>query len=202
MKAKTRNQKYNAIVSATEKNLNACVVELAESYLEDFPDSQGGWDMYSLALYRIDRLQDAKKAVLKAIKLLDDSDKRKRSSWLLHRLGHIYESSGNVRKAIEYYEKAHNSNRSEATFLIYKGIMLLRTEKFDEAADVLHKATECDEGCIDEAFYNLGVARLIQKSYKESQICFEKALKIDPKYKEAMQQLKDVKKVMEILEQK
>ncbi len=202
MKTKTRKQRYNEIISATKQDLNACVIELAKSYLKDFPNSQGGWDMYSLALYRIDRCKDAKKAVFKAIDLLDESDKKRRLSWLLHRLGHIYKNSGKLHKAIEYYEKAPNSNPSEATFLIYQCIMLMRIEKFDAAADILLKATRCEEGCIDEAFYNLGVVRMAQRNYEEAISCFEKALEIDPKYKEAKQQLKDVKKVLEIIENK
>ena len=72
MNPKTRKQRYNAIVSAVEKELNAYVIELAEIYLKDFPESQGVWDMYSLALYRIDRFKDAKKALQKSIGLLDE----------------------------------------------------------------------------------------------------------------------------------
>jgi tetratricopeptide (TPR) repeat protein len=199
MKPKTRKQRYNAIISAVNHNLNACVVELAESYLKDFPDSQGGWDMYSLALYKIDRLKDAKKALNKAIGLMDESNRQLRLSWLLCRMGHIYENSGKFQEAIKWYAKAHDANPSEATFLIYQGVILLRLEKFDEAADLFLKAIKSEEGCIDEAFYNLGVVRLIQKRYKESLTCFEKALEIDPKYKEAKHQLKDIKKVIAIL---
>ncbi len=200
MKIKTRKQRYREIVSADNKGLNACTIELVESYLKDFPDSQGAWLIYSLALYRIDRFTDAKRALFKTIELTEESENN--FSWLLCRLGRIYESSGHFHKAIEWYKKAHHSNPSEATFLIYQGVMLLRTEKFDEAADVLIKATECTEGFVDEAFYNLGVVRIVQRNYVEAILCFEKALGIDPKYKEAKQQLKDMKKVLEVLEKK
>lgn len=202
MKIKTRKQRYNEIVSATSNDLNACVIELAESYLKDFPNSQGAWDMYSFALYRIDKFKDAKKACLKAIKLLDETNKQRRLSWLMLRIGHIFEDSGKFHKAIEWYDKAHNENSSEATFLIYYGRMFLRVEKFDKAAEAFQKATKCKEGCIDEAFYNLGVTCLIQRNYKKAKSCFEKALEIDPKYNEAKQQLKDIDKVLEILNKK
>ena len=198
MKTKTRKQRYNEILSATRQDLNACLIELAELYLKDFPNSLGAWDMYSLALYRIDRFKDAKKAVQKALKLTEESDSRR--GWLLCRMGHIYENSGNFQKAIEWYRKAHLANQLEATFLIYEGVILLRMEKSVEAEETLIKATKCVEGCTDEAFYNLGVVRLTQKRYNEALTCFENALKIDPKYKEAKQQLKDTKKVLAILE--
>ncbi len=164
MKHKTRKQRYNEIVSATTKSLNACVIELAESYLKDFPNSQGGWDMYSLALYRIDRFKDAKKAVYKSIELIDEPNKQRRLAWLQCRMGDIYKDSGHFHKAIEWYQKAHNTNLSEATFLIFQGVTFLRIEKFDEAIETLEKATKCEKSCIDEAFYNLGVAHLIQRS--------------------------------------
>jgi len=158
--------------------------------------------MYSLALYRIDRFKDAKKAVYKSIELIDEPNKQSRLAWLQSRMGDIYKDSGHFHKAIEWFQKAHNTNSSEATFLIYQGVMFLRIEKFEEAIETLQKATRCEKGCIDEAFYNLGVAYLIRKKFEESLKCFEKALQIDPKFKEAKQQLKDVKKVLEISQNK
>ena len=114
-------------------------------------------------------------------------------------MGRIYEDSGQFNKALEWFIKAHEHNNSEATFLIYQGVMLLRTEKFGEAVEVFQKATKCKEGCVEEAYYNLGIAQITQRNYKEALSCFEKALKLDPKYKEAKQQLRDMKKVLEIL---
>lgn len=200
MKVKTRKQRYREIISAEDRNLNSCVIELAEKYLADFPDSQGAWSMYCYALYRVDRFKDAKKALFKTLELTKDTDEN--HSWLICKLGSIYEDSGHFHKAIDYFEKAHLSNPTEATFLIYKGVLLLRIGKFEKAGETLILATKCKEGCIDEAFYNLGVVRIAQKNYQEAQICFEKALEIDPKYKEAKPQLKDVTQVLSILENK
>jgi len=202
MNQKTRKQRYKEIVSAVENELNACVIELAENYLKDFPESQAVWNMYSLALFRIDRFKDAKKALYKSIELIDEPNKQSRLAWLYCRMGDIYRDSGHLHKAVEWFQKAHETNLSEATFLIYKGVTFLRIEKFDEAIVTFQKATNCENGCIDEAFYNLGVAHLIQRNYSEARSCFEKALEIDPKYKEAKQQLKDVTKVLEHLSQK
>ena len=196
MKQKTRKQRYREIISADNKDQNATVIELAKDYLRDFPDSQGAWLRYGLALSNVSRFKDAKKALHRLLKLYGKFDEN--SSWYLCRVGRIYENSGHFHKAIEWFHKAHLANISEATFLIYKGVSLLRIEKFDEAAETLIKATQCSEGCIDEAFYNLGVVRIAQENYEEAFTCFEKAIQIDPKYKEAIQQLKDVEKVLEI----
>ena len=154
--------------------------------------------MYGLALYKTDRLKAAKKALQKAIELLDDTNKAERLSWLFCRMGHIYESSGNLRIALEWHEKVHLANPKEATFLIFQGRVFLRKERFDEASKIFQKATKCKEGCIDEAFYNLGVTYLIQRNYRKAKLYFQKAKKIDPKYKEAKQQLKDVNNLLKI----
>jgi tetratricopeptide (TPR) repeat protein len=176
--------------------MNASVIGLAESYLKDFPNSQGAWSLYSLALSNLSRGKEAKKALLKTMRLHKDSNDF--HGWLLCRMGNIYKDSGNFSKAIEWYKKAHNAIPEEATFLIHIGVTFLRIEKYDEAAATLIQATKCSEGCIDEAFYNLGVVRMAQKKYKEASVCFERAIKVDSKYKEAKQALKDVRKVLEI----
>lgn len=196
MKQKTRKQRYRELSSLADKELNASVVEFAKNYLDDFPDSKGAWSMISDSLYRLSKMNEAKKALLKTINLRSDSGEH--LGWLLCRMGNIYKDSGNFRKAIEWFKKAHDEIPQEATFLIYIGVTFLRIGKCDEAAESLAKAALCKEGCIDEAFYNLGVVRMAQERYEEASLCFDKALKIDPKYKEAKQALKDMKKVLEI----
>ena len=84
MSSKTREQRYQEIILADDKELNSCVIELAESYLKDFSDSQGAWLMYSFALYKTDRFKEAKKALLKTMKLTQESDDN--FSWLLCRM--------------------------------------------------------------------------------------------------------------------
>lgn len=199
MKPKSRKQRYQEIVKADDNELYSCVVELAEAYLKDFPDSQGGWIILSRAFRNTDRFTEAKTALVRAMKLADESDAN--YCWMLCNMGRIYQESGQLQKALLWFKKAHEHNNSEATFLIYQGIIYLRTEKYDEAVEILSKAAKCNEGCIDEAFYNLGVALLIQRNYTKAKSCFEKALEIDPKYKKAKQQLKDVMKVLEYLSQ-
>lgn len=196
MKPKSRKQRYRELTRLADRELHASVIVFAEIFLRDFPDSKGAWSIYSDALYSISKVKEAKKALLKTIELYIDSDEY--YAWLLCRMGHVYRESGNFRAAIRWYRKAHLAEPEEATFLIFLGIIFLRLGNYDEAAKALTGATKCRNGCIDEAFYNLGVVRMAQSRYAEASLCFEKALEIDGKYKEAEQQLKDVKKVLEI----
>ena len=198
MKEKTRKQRYSELSKLADQELNASVIEYAEKYLNDFPDSKAAWSIYSLSLKNLSKVAEAKKALLKAIELYTDSDEN--FPWLLNRMGHIYENSGNFPKAIEWYKKAHKHTPEEATFLIYLGLTFLHLGKFDEAEETLIKATKCKEGCIDEAFYNLGVTQMAQKKYEEALSNLKIARKIDPKYEEAKQAINDVKNALQILE--
>ena len=62
-----------------------------------------------------------------------------------------------------------------------------------EAEHVHRKATICEKGCIDEAYHNLGLVLRGQGKLEEALQCFEKAIAIDPDYKEAKHALADVK---------
>jgi tetratricopeptide (TPR) repeat protein len=66
-----------------------------------------------------------------------------------------------------------------------------------DAAAVHRRATRCKEGCIDEAFLNLGFVLRALERYSEARKCFQRALEIDPKYKEAKEALADIEGVME-----
>jgi tetratricopeptide (TPR) repeat protein len=194
MKPKTRKQRLRELQSVANQGLNACVIELAIQYLSDFPSSSTAWFIYGESLHNLSRFKDARKAMFKAIKLCPESSEH--FQWLVCQMGNIYKESGHFRKAVEWYKKAHEKNPEEATFLIYAGLMFLKLENYVEAEEALRQATLSKEGCIDEAFYNLGVVLIVQRKYEEALFCFEKALEIDPKFKLAKQQRKDVKRVL------
>ena len=86
--------------------------------------------------------------------------------------------------------------------LIYLGTSHYHLGKISEAEQILKKATNCNEGFSDEAFYNLGIVYGSQKKYQEALHCFEKAIEIDSKYSLAKGALKDVKKSLSISENK
>ncbi|HRH41520.1 MAG TPA: tetratricopeptide repeat protein [Pyrinomonadaceae bacterium] len=197
MKIKTRKQRLKELQSFANKGLNACVIELAEKYLIDFPKSGIAWFIYYEALRNLCNFEEAENALIKAIEFIQNPEEN--LSWLYLQMGELFEDSGKFLKAIEWFQKAHEANQNEATPLIYQGRMLLRTKKYNEAAETFLKATKCNDGCIDEAFYNLGVVCIAQRKYEEAKIYFKKALEIDPKYKEPKQQLKDVTQILAIL---
>ncbi|HEU0039702.1 MAG TPA: tetratricopeptide repeat protein, partial [Verrucomicrobiae bacterium] len=52
-------------------------------------------------------------------------------------------------------------------------------------------ALKCSEGCIEEAYFNLGGVLLAHRRYEEAIECYRKALNIDPKYGIAKKRLRD-----------
>lgn len=76
--------------------------------------------------------------------------------------------------------------------MIYLGLTLALQGRLRDAERVHRSATQCLEGCIDEAFYNLGLVLRAQERYQEAAECFREAIRRDPKYRIARRALRDV----------
>jgi len=59
----------------------------------------------------------------------------------------------------------------------------------------MRRALQCPEGCLDEAYFNLGGYLLRQGNYEEARDCYLKALEIDPEYTLAIKRLADVERI-------
>ena len=60
------------------------------------------------------------------------------------------------------------------------------------------RAVQCHKGCVDEAWYNLGLVLRALERYDEALECFGRALAIDPQYKDARLAKRDVAKVLRL----
>jgi Flp pilus assembly protein TadD len=82
----------------------------------------------------------------------------------------------------------------EATYHIFLGALLAKQGRLDEAEESHRRAIACAEGCIDEAFLNLGFVLRAQERFPEAADCFRHAIHLDPAYRAARQALKDVER--------
>jgi tetratricopeptide (TPR) repeat protein len=57
---------------------------------------------------------------------------------------------------------------------------------------VLRRGVSCLEGAREEALLFLGLTLVASEKYAEARGCFRKALRIDPKYREARKELLDL----------
>ena len=194
MKAKTRRQRFRELQVVANQDLNACIIELAQDYLRDFPKHGSVWLDYGVALTNFARYKEARSAFLKAIRYM----KPEHLSLPYYYMGQLYGYQGNYRRAAEWYRKAAEADPDTAGHLIFLGDALSKMGKLTEAERCFGKAVKCKEGMIDEAYYNLGVTLARRGKYKEALACFEEALKIDPKYTLAKQAIKDMRRVLTI----
>lgn len=106
--------------------------------------------------------------------------------------GHLLEARGDFLGAEQLFMQAHQLDPDDATCLIYAGSVAFRRGDIGRAEALARQATECSDGCIDEAWFNLGGYLLSAKRYSEAADCYRRALDIDPNYDIARERLSDV----------
>ena len=136
-----------------------------------------------------------------AEKLLQDALENcpERLSHLVQRaLGELYKSQQRWVEAEHAFQAAMIGREDDATSYIYLGTCYALQGRLDEAEAQHRRGTECGEGCIDEAWLNLGLVLRARRRYEEAESCFEQALEMDPEYRAAARALADVKEARKI----
>jgi tetratricopeptide (TPR) repeat protein len=113
-------------------------------------------------------------------------------------MGNLFRDRGDFVVAEEWYRKAIDHSPDDAQGHIYLGTMLAGLGRLDDAEQVHRKAIACKAGCIDEAYYNLGLVLRARERYAEALECFDRALSIDPQYKVARLAKRDVQNAMRV----
>jgi tetratricopeptide (TPR) repeat protein len=115
---------------------------------------------------------------------------------ILEQRGHRFELMGNFSAAEELHMKAHDLVPNDATYLIYAASAAFRRGDIHRAEELARKAILCRDGCLDEAYSNLGGYLLVQKRYSEARECYLRAIEIDSEYTIAKERLADVELVI------
>src|SRR5262249_13014750 len=112
---------------------------------------------------------------------------------------HLYQARGEYARATEWFGKAIEAAPADTQGYIYQGGVLTLQGCLCEAEDVYRKATEnCYEGCLDEAFLNLGLVLRAQDRFEEAAECFREAIHRDPGYRAARRALRDVERCLKL----
>ena len=170
-----------------------CTVELARRYLAAHPKDCVAWIYYADALCDMARHTEALAALRRAVRLFPP----KKLHLVYYPFGNVHKHRGAFRIAERWYRRAVDVSPSDATYRIFLGGFLARAGRLQEAEAVHRRATRCKEGCIDEAFLNLGLVLRALERYADARKCFLRALVINPKYKAAREELSDVEHVIE-----
>jgi tetratricopeptide (TPR) repeat protein len=172
----------------------ACAVAIAKRYLDEYPNHAVAWLSHGISLYSIARYPEALAALRRAARLCPPEKLH-----IVHsHLGHLHHWRGNYHLAKNWFRKAMASSPTDASAYIYLGGLLALEGRLKEAEKTHRRATLCEQGCIEEAFLDLGFVLRAQERYPEALACFQRALEIDPKYKDAKKALIDVERVIEI----
>jgi tetratricopeptide (TPR) repeat protein len=185
--------RWDRLRAAHKADLPALTAARAREFVTEHPGCGPAWKMLGSALAELARYREAEDALLQAIALCPDD-----KLWIpLAEMGHMYRARGEYRAAAAWYRKAIEAAPDEASPRIYLGGVLAKSGRLHEAEAAHRAATECAEGCRDEAFLNLGLVLRALERYEEAARCFEAALHIDPKYQAAKRALRDVRSMLQ-----
>ena len=174
---------------ADNRDQIAVVVELCKKHLRKFPEHGPAWLRYGMALAAFARYAEAEKAIYRALQLCP-----KESRFAPYvQLGHLVEAKGDFKQAAVWYRKAVNQKPQDADYHIFLGHNAFKRGLLKQSEAHYRRAIQCSEGCLEEAYFNLGGSFLGKRNYAEAIKCYEEALKIDPKYKIAKERLDDAK---------
>ena len=185
----TSKEDWKQICLADERGQTAVVIELCKKYLCQFQNDGFAWVWYGMAQTKLFRYTEAEKAIRQAFKFCP----KKGLPVVYVQMGEIYKGKGDFKKAAFWYRKALKQKPQDATYYIYLGDNAFKCGLFKEAKNYFRNALKCSEGCLDEAYFNLGGILLGERNYSEAVKCYEQALKIDPKNKTYKERLDDAK---------
>lgn len=185
-----RQSRYERLRRLSHRPFPASTIRYAQRYVTDYPDHGPGWLQLGIALVELARYEEAERALGKALELCPPG---KRQIPLGH-LGHLFKLAGDYDQAAAWFRKAVEADPGDATYHIYLGALLARQGRLHEAEDVHRVAASCTEGCIDEAYLNLGLVLRAQERFREAADCFREAIRLDPNYRTARRALRDVER--------
>lgn len=168
---------------------------LCERILEGNPDHGPTLNRYADCLNGLS-LYDQSAAVV------DHAEKIVPKNWLhlvFIQRGHRLKNMGDYAGAETQYLVAHDMAPGEA-YLIFAASAAFCRGDIQRAEELARKATECPEGCIDEAYSNLGGYLLAQQRYEEARDCHLKALEITPDYRPAIRKIAELELIQSQLD--
>jgi tetratricopeptide (TPR) repeat protein len=193
----SQKARFKKLEAAYDRELYSCSIELGKRYLTDYPNDILARLLYGIALRKLARYAEARRAIQRVIKACS-------KKWLhlpYAQMGMLYDDQGNLERAAHWFRKSIEARPSDATYRIFLGSVLARRGSLTEAEECHRRATKCTAGAIDEAYFNLGLVLRAREKYEAAMDAFQKALELDPSYKAVKEEMKDVEKVLGLRKQ-
>ena len=173
------------MLKATREGDYARVVERGAAVLASGADPSSIIMLYADAFEELGRTSEARDAFTLALTILPAARHRR----VLDALAALELHAGAFVAAEAYCHRAIALAPDHASAYIYLGIVYDRTDRVADAELQLARATDCSEGAIDEAWYNLGGVQLKLGCTSEAESSLRRALAIDPDYELALEAL-------------
>jgi tetratricopeptide (TPR) repeat protein len=161
-------------------------------YLADYPGVWTAWMFVGIALVELARYEEAEQAFAKAIDFCPAEKRQVPFS----QMGHLFREAGDYDQAAGWYRKVIAADPGNAAGHIFLGAVLAKQGRFHEAEAEHRAAIACPEGCIDEAYLNLGFVLRARERFAEAAECFREAIRLDPEYRPARRALRDVERCL------
>ena len=184
--------RYKRLQRLSNGPFRALTILYARRYLRKYPDHGPGWMLLGIAFVELARYEEVEQALANSI---ERCPPEKRQIPLAH-MGHLFDAAGDYEAAAAWYRKAIDADPIDATYRIYLGGVFAKRGRLYEAEEAHRAAVGCAEGCIDEAYLNLGFVLRAQERFAEAAHCFREAIRLDPAYREARRALRDVERCM------
>jgi tetratricopeptide (TPR) repeat protein len=183
---------WTRVREAIDAGHSAMAVLLLKRFLNDFPDFCFGWYFLSSEFINIHRYDEAEEALTQAIAFASEESRRN----LLGQMGHLFREQGNYDRAAHWYREAIDAAPHNASAYVYLGALFAVQGRLTDAETIHRKAITCSDGCIDEAYYNLGLILRAQERFVEAGDCFREALRLTPNDRIAKQALRDAERCL------
>jgi tetratricopeptide (TPR) repeat protein len=185
--------RFEEIALADERDQTGYTRYLCELYLKDYPDHWPTLIRYAGSLISLGQYPAAQIALDQAQANVPE----KYRHLVLSQRGHLLKAQGDFAGACELYLQAHKISPDDATYLIFAGSVAFDQGDIARAQALTRQATQCSEGSLDEAWFNLGGYLLSDRQYTEAADCYRRALAIDPDYQIAKDRLADVELIVQ-----
>ena len=187
-----RKERFDLLRVASDQGHLALTIELAKLYLAQFPDDAWALIYFGMALQDLARYHEARSAFSTSLAVMPPENHER----LFRQLGLLSQEESQFEEAEHWFRKALEARPDDATAYIYLGAMLAKNGRLEEAETWHRRAVACPEGCIDEAYLNLGYVLRAKEEYLEALECFREALRRDPLYEAAQVALEDMEQVL------
>jgi len=178
------------LISASDSNLLASTVRLADDYLALSPGSVKALIDKAHALAGMSRYEESLSVYQTAIEALPDDQS---PDAIYGEIGNLYRTKGDFLQAIVYYRKQIESDPDDATGYLFLGTLQLQQGDIDAAQETLMSANKCSSGCLDELKLALGNTMRAKGDYEQAAACYTEALQVSPGDALAKAALKDVR---------